>query len=554
MIVEDVVVEFPSDLVSDLILIAPSEHGILTAVADEGGRDPVVSQGVRRLPGLPPQGDDAVQGCYHDRVTGSHDAVPQSLVNLLFLDVLDEGERNPVLLVDEVGVPDHGRGRLAQVDRVLSGVECGVPDHGVVACSSVLVPHDLVVDVAGMHHVAFAQIVGRGDEGLVHGLLVLHDTVAAEAVIFKSEVQLREYVLCRQDVQVVGLFLGVGEKGSEVGQLGVGSLGVVHRKRPGRVGPRLVRIVERHSVLALAVEPVVVLDCRACYTQPCGVHVLAPERVVVQPVVVARVRLADIHLVEFPLVGPVDYSFVEKRVRKREGLQDPRRGLLYAVSPRLKAVLHVKDAVREMLLQFLLDLEIVLFPFNLRESGIPGVELGLLPGRRVKVVKRIDPRPVDGVSRRLQGIDHDPVCQRVQDRDVVLVAERVDVLQRVRREDRVSCGQVPCRVDQGEEIGGVLLPCHVADELVPIAYRVRLQCFFRGDKSIAGIAGQRTVAHADGLERDDAHHNHRKPYSFQSLFRFHIPLRVQSDKVTVFPLFPQIPSREKASCDFFVYL
>ena len=61
MIVEDVVVEFTSDLVSDLILITPSEHGILTAVADEGGRDPVVSQGVRRLPGLPPQGDDAVQ-------------------------------------------------------------------------------------------------------------------------------------------------------------------------------------------------------------------------------------------------------------------------------------------------------------------------------------------------------------------------------------------------------------------------------------------------------------------------------------------------------------
>ena len=46
-------------------------------------------------------------------------------------------------------------------------------------------------------------------------------------------------------------------------------------------------------------------------------------------------------------------------------------------------------------------------------------------------------------------------------------------------------------------------------------------------------------------------HSYFNPYNLSLI---HISLRVQSDKVTVFPLFPQIPSREKASCAFFVYL
>ena len=103
--------------------------------------------------------------------------------------------------------------------------------------------------------------------------------------------------------------------------------------------------------------------------------------------IVTGVRLLDIHLVELPLMCPLDDPFVLKGVRKCESLKNPRGGLLDAVPVRLEAVLHVEHTVRYVLLDLFLHLEIVLFPFRLGESGVPSVELGLFPDRGVKVIE-----------------------------------------------------------------------------------------------------------------------------------------------------------------------
>ena len=365
IVIEYAIVELAPRLVSDLILITLAEHGIFTAVSYECGRDVVVSKGVRRISRGYPSGHKHIQGIDHGGVTGCHHAVSVRLVDFPVLHVLDERERNPVLLVEEECVPDDVCRGVVEIDRVFPRIQCGVSDHRVVAGSTVLFADDLVVDVAGVHHVAPAQIVDRCHERLVGRLFALHDAVASETVIFKSEIKFREDVLRRQDVQVVGFFLRVREEGSEIGQLRVRGLCVVHRERLCGICPCLVRIVEGNPVLARPVEPVVVLQCRSGNAQPCGVHVLAVERVVVQPMVVAGVRLADVHLVELPFMGPLDDPLVLQRIRDGESLQNPWSGLPDAVPVRLQAVLHVEDTVGDVFLDLFLYLEIVFFSVRL---------------------------------------------------------------------------------------------------------------------------------------------------------------------------------------------
>ena len=81
--------------------------------------------------------------------------------------------------------------------------------------------------------------------------------------------------------------------------------------------------------------------------------------------VVAGVRLAYVHLVELPLVGPSDNPFVLKGIRQGEGFQNPRGRLLDAVPVSLQAVLDIQDTVGDVLLDLFLDLEVVFFPFGL---------------------------------------------------------------------------------------------------------------------------------------------------------------------------------------------
>ena len=124
-------------------------------------------------------------------------------------------------------------------------------------------------------------------------------------------------------MEVVGLFLGIREQGAEVGQLSVGGLGVVGRDCLGRIGPGFISVVEHDTVLAGSVEVVVVLKRRSCHAKPCGIDILAVERVVVETEVVAGVRSLDVHLVELPFMGPLYYSLVLHGVREGESLEYP---------------------------------------------------------------------------------------------------------------------------------------------------------------------------------------------------------------------------------------
>ena len=318
-------------------------------------------------------------------------------------------------------------------------------------------------------------------------------------------------------MQVVGLLLLDREQGPEVRQFRVGGLGVVHRKGLGRIGPGFVRIVERHSVLALPVEPVVVLDRGSCNSQPASVHVLSEERIVIEAVVVVGVRFLDMHLVEFAVVGPLDYPLELHRVSQGEGGEDPRSAFPDAVPDGFEAVLQVGYAVRDVLLDLFLLLEVVFLALRLGESVVPCVERRLLADGGIEIVQGVQPRPVDRIPGGAERIPYLHVGQGIQEGDVILVAERIYVLQGVRREYGVAGGQLRNRVNRGEEGGCVVgaPPGTAAQELVPVVDSVLGG--IRGHEPESRIAWAQARAHADSLECDHAHHDQWKPYSLQCL-------------------------------------
>ena len=67
-----------------------------------------------------------------------------------------------------------------------------------------------------MRQVALAKIVDRNLGILVGGGLVVEDATSAEAVVGKGEIELRRDVLRRQDVEIVGLPVAVGQERTEV--------------------------------------------------------------------------------------------------------------------------------------------------------------------------------------------------------------------------------------------------------------------------------------------------------------------------------------------------
>ena len=197
---------------------------------DERACDVGVARGVGRFYHGPPPCHQVVHGKDRSRVPECEDAVAVVAAFPVDLLALQEGERDTVLLVDEVGPPGDLGARFRQEDRVLAGVQRGVGHHRVVRGTAVLTPVDRVGYDARMEQVALAQIVHIGGEGPVGGLLVLHYPIAAEPVVLQGEIQFREYVLGGQYVEVVRFLLGVREEGPGVGEDGVGSLRVVERK------------------------------------------------------------------------------------------------------------------------------------------------------------------------------------------------------------------------------------------------------------------------------------------------------------------------------------
>ena len=126
-----------------------------------------------------------------DAVSGSHHAVPVHLFlfeDLLFLQLADEGERNPVCLVEEYGILLYQCRGVLQPHVDFPGADRGVPDPEIVHDSAVLALVHLVVDVAGVGKVFLAcEVRGSGKCPVVHPFVFEH-AVCTEPVVFQCEV------------------------------------------------------------------------------------------------------------------------------------------------------------------------------------------------------------------------------------------------------------------------------------------------------------------------------------------------------------------------------
>ena len=368
-VAEDVVVEGGSGGVADGVGVVAHVGGELAAVTDEGGGDVLVLgvEGVGAVLARPP--------------------------------LVDEVERDAQLLVQEDGIllefgPGAGHDRLD-----VAAVHRGVPDPADVGDAAVLMARDHVVDVARVHGVALAQVVGLDHAGLVDGRLVRQDAASAVAVEQQAEVQRGRNVLGGEDVEVVGLLLVAGEQGAEVPELRVGDLGVPVRERAVRVAPGLQGVIELHPLVAAALEPVVALERGAGDAQPGGVDVLAQEGVVVETVVVGRVRDPGRELAEIGVLGPGDEALVQERIRQGVGVEDAGSRLEDAVADVLALLLDLVERIGLGDLPQDLLVQVVFLALLFGQPGVPGLEFRLGPGQGVGDDDRVDLVPHRGVEQ-----------------------------------------------------------------------------------------------------------------------------------------------------------
>ena len=121
-----------------------------------------------------------------------------------------------------------------------------------------------------------------------------------------------------------------------------------------------------------------------------------------EPEVEVSVGLADVHLVEFPFMGPLDDPLVLHGIRQGEGLKDPGSIFADAVPDRLCIVTDGLEAVCTLLLDPLLQFRFIFLPLCLGHPGKPGFMGGLLPFRHPQRIEGIQDRPVETVSGLLE--------------------------------------------------------------------------------------------------------------------------------------------------------
>ena len=172
--VENLVVE-GGQFVGIIVHVLFTVGGELRCRAHEG-RGGVPVQGVRRVPG----GVSAV------------------------LEFLDEGEGNAEGLVCKNGHLPIAVGGGSQVHVDFANIHRGVPDPQVVHHTAAFLPGNLVVNEAGMGHVALAQVVAAHKVGAVVRLFVLEGTGAAVAFHFQGDVKRGKDVLRGENAKVVG--------------------------------------------------------------------------------------------------------------------------------------------------------------------------------------------------------------------------------------------------------------------------------------------------------------------------------------------------------------
>ena len=160
----------------------------------------------------------------------------------------------------------------------------------------------------------------------------------------------------------------------------------------------------------------------------------------------------DAQPLEIRVYVPGQYPLVVQGIRQGEGFEYARGILAYAVPDRLLLFLHCLQGVGFVELALDLLLIVVLLALLLAETVVPPLEGFLYPDHRIPCVERIQFPPghridagAEGIAGRFetalrfpQGVSHLHMGERIQERHIIFVAERVDEPQGIGGEDGVA--------------------------------------------------------------------------------------------------------------------
>ena len=346
------------------------------------------------------------------------------------LEVLDEGERDAVGLVQEEGLLAVFVRRRGEGDVDFADIHRRIPDPGIVDDTAVLQPVDGVGDDARVQEVLLTQIVGGRIGRLVACLCILEDTGAAIGLELQGEVQGRSDVLRGEDADVVvGQGLRV-EQVAVVGEFRVRGLGVEHREGGRRIGPTFVGgVVADGGRRVYPLEEIEGLDGGTRHSEIAASNVLLQIGIVVEMVVERGVPFLDFHAVEMPVVVPGYEPLEIQAVGEEGGFQDARGVLPDAVLDVLEAVLDLLDGILTAHESLHLLFVVVFLALCLGQAGVPARERFLCGGRGIGKIQGVDDGPVQGITCLSQRVHDDPVGEGILHRDVPAVQERVRVSQ-----------------------------------------------------------------------------------------------------------------------------
>ena len=284
-----------------------------------------------------------------------------------------------------------------------------------------------------MGQVFLAQVVSGNNVGPVIGLFVLEDTCTAVPLHFQGDIQRGKDILGGEYPVGVRAERTAVEQVAVVFQLRVRGFGIEHGEVGGRIGPTLVRRIEAHGFLPVALEEIIALNGRSRHAQPAGSHVLPHERIVVEVVVGGGVPFKGLQLIVIAVVPPGNEALEIHGIGQEGRFQDAGRVLQNTVLHLLDAVFPVTDRVLPMQDGGqLVMLVIVTFLFAPGKAGVPFFKGCPGGGGRIGQINGVDPGPQEAVSLGYEGIYHNPVGKGVLQRYVPLIAERVGDAQAVR--------------------------------------------------------------------------------------------------------------------------
>ena len=159
-------------------------------------------------------------------------------------------------------------------------------------------------------------------------------------------------------------------------------------------------------------------------SQPAGVDVVALERVVVEVIVICRVRDVRLQLAEIPVQSPGYDALVLHGVRNRVCLENPRGRFQDAVPYGFLFFLDGPQGVGSRHLELCELLLVVFFLLFFGQGCVPRVELGLGLGGGVGYIYGVQLVPERGVEKGFKGVPRAeaPLGERgVRDLEDVLI-------------------------------------------------------------------------------------------------------------------------------------